>query len=247
MDADGSNAHPVTTASTSDTAPVWSADGKWIVFGTVDASTDQGSLQIINPDGTGRHMLVTGHLLPWARVSPDSRRIMFTKTEASGASVWIANIDGTDPRRLATGLKASWDGIWSPDGSRIVFAEAPDLNESSPSKQSKIYIAAANGGNRRLLASYPGLIQVPSWSPDGRSIAYQTYTGVKGEADIVLLDVRSGRFRTVTHRAGSYLDECPAWLPDGRLLFQSSRTGPLEVYVMNADGSDVHVLTKDSL
>jgi Tol biopolymer transport system component len=87
------------------------------------------------------------------------------------------------------------------------------------------------------------LIQVPSWSPDRRSIAYQTYTGSKGEADVVVLDIATGVFRRVSHRDGVYLDETPSWTPDGRLLFQSTRSGRFEVYAMDADGSNVQLLT----
>jgi Tol biopolymer transport system component len=60
----------------------------------------------------------------------------------------------------------------------------------------------------------------------------------------VLLDIASGEFHSVSRRSAVYLDETPSWTPDGRLLFQSTRDGAFEVYVMNADGSGVRALTR---
>jgi Tol biopolymer transport system component len=48
----------------------------------------------------------------------------------------------------------------------------------------------------------------------------------------------------VSRRAGVYVDETPAWMPDGRLLFQSTRGGRYDVYIMDADGSHVELLTR---
>jgi TolB protein len=125
-----------------------------------------------------------------------------------------------------------------------VFAQQPpDVGDPTTQIES-VYISDTSGRNRRLLATFPGFIQLPAWSPDGKTIAYQTWTGKRGDADIVLLDVVSGKFTTITHRGRPYLDETPAWLPDGRLLFQSTRDGRYEVYLMNRDGSSQRRLTK---
>jgi Tol biopolymer transport system component len=244
MDADGSNVHQLTDSSTSDTAPIWSPDGQWIVFGTTNDKANQQTIEVMRPDGTLRHTIITGHFLPWVRISPDSRQIAVTLLDAKGRySISTASIDGSNQRLLATHLKMAWDGIWAPDGTQFVFAERPPDPEtdSGPSK-SRIYISKPNGDHRRLLGTFAGFLQVPSWSPDGRSIAYQTYTG-NGDADIVVLDVGTGRFRIASQRDRKYLDETPAWLPDGRLLLQSNRNGPFDIYAMNADGTGAKSLT----
>lgn len=245
MDADGSEVRQLTDSDTADFAPVWSPDGKWIVFGANDVKTEKATLTAMHPDGSARHGLLTDSMLPWVRLSPDSRRIIFTAIDAKGAySINTLNMDGSDRQVIATGLDKPWDGIWSPDGKHLVFAECPPSAGDPVAQKSDVYIADANGGHRRLLATFAGFIQLPAWSPDGRSIAYQTYTGKKGEADVVVLDVATGRFRTVSRRDGSYLDETPSWTPDGRILFQSTRGGRFDVYVMDADGSNVHLLTR---
>jgi TolB protein len=246
MDADGNHPRQLTHTGTSDTAPIWSPDGKWIYFGAIDVAHHRETLEAVTPDGRERHTVLQGHFLPWARLSPDGSRLIYTATEGdSPAGIFTIRTDGTDIQPLSTGLQRPWDGIYSPDGKRLVFAEwPPDPDQSKVPPLSRVYIADADGAHRRLLATYPALIQVPSWSFDGRSLAYQTYTGKKGTADILVLDVASGAFRFASGHPGTYLDETPSWLPDGRILFQSTRSGRFEIYVMNADGSGVTLLTR---
>ena len=244
MDADGSNVRQLTDSPSVDFSPVWSPDGKWIVFTASDLKTEQPTLTAMHPDGSARHAVMSGGgFLPWVRLSPDGGRVIFTSVDAKqNKTVQVVNMDGSGRQAIATGLAQSWDGIWSPDGKHMVFSDPPPSDDPTAQK-SAVYIADADGKHPRLLGTYAGFIQLPAWSPDGRSIAYQTYTGKKGEADVVVLDVATGKFHTVSRRTGAYLDETPAWMPDGRLLFQSTRGGRYDVYIMNADGTDVKLLT----
>jgi Tol biopolymer transport system component len=242
MDADGSHVRRLTSGQTADTAPVWTPDGKWIVFGAIDRKSQNTTLDAVHVDGSARHTIMAGEFLPWVRISPGDERVVFTAIHADApAGIYTIKMDGTNRQLLNTALDRPWDGIFSPDGKQIVFSSWPS-SKVGP-RPTDIYIADADGSHRRLLATYPDLIQVPSWSRDGHSIAYQTYTGPKGEADVVVLDVAKGTFRRVSRRDRVYLDETPSWTPDGRLLFQSTRSGRFEIYVMDADGGDVRALT----
>jgi Tol biopolymer transport system component len=243
MNVDGTDVRRLTHSSKDEIGPVWTSDGKWIVFRSFQR--DSAQLEGIRPDGSERHTVCNRKEIGWPRISPDGKRVAFQSSDESGARAIVTiNLDGSDLQTVPTGLDRPWDPIWSPDGKQLVFAQQPPDAGDPTAQTESIYISDTSGRNRRLLAAFPGFIQLPAWSPDGKTIAYQTWTGKRGDADIVLLDVANGQFTTITHRGRPYLDETPAWLPDGRLLFQSTRDGRYEVYVMNRDGSSQQRLTK---
>ena len=89
---------------------------------------------------------------------------------------------------------------------------------------------------------------MPAWSPDGRRIAFEynpSPTGLRpGASDIYVMNAERGR--TTVRRLTSVLgfDGDPAWSPDGRkIVFESTRSGNADIWVMNADGTNPQGLT----
>jgi Tol biopolymer transport system component len=96
--------------------------------------------------------------------------------------------------------------------------------------------AGAAGGTPTRSAQLQPVIgnDSPSWSPDGRLIAFTSFRHGLGDIYVVGADGRGER-RLTTHAAH---DDQSAWSPDGSMIaFISSRDGNPELYVMNADGS----------
>ena len=70
-----------------------------------------------------------------------------------------------------------------------------------------------------------------AWSPDGKMI-------LNANSDIIVMPATGGTQLNLTNHPAD--DTTPAWSPDGaRIVFASDRDGPLHLYVMNADGSNV--------
>ena len=104
----------------------------------------------------------------------------------------------------------------------------------------EIFIADYDGFNQRRVTVNRQLNVFPSWSPDGRAIAYTSYR--RGYPDIFISLIYQGTMETPTNGTGQ--NWLPAFSPDGtRIAFTSNRDGNSEIYVMNRDGSGLRRLT----
>jgi Tol biopolymer transport system component len=100
-----------------------------------------------------------------------------------------------------------------------------------------VFVARADRSRARRLTSAPGPQFDPSFSPDGRLIAYRdSRHGINVDDEVWVMD-RDGRHaRNLTRDHGN--DWSPARAPDGRTIaFASTRSGSLELWTMAADGS----------
>lgn len=141
------------------------------------------------------------------------------------------------------------DLTWSPDSQRIAFAYTPDAAASSvPMTTGGIAVLGVTDASFTQLTLESG-DRSPAWSADDR-IAFVR------EGDIYVIDATGGDVTRLTHDGHNAL---PAWSPDAqKIAFVSSRDekcgdwfadrSPFctnALYVMNADGSDVHLLRQE--
>ncbi len=117
------------------------------------------------------------------------------------------------------------EGIFS---TRIAYVTATG---AAGAQNYRLVVADADGANARILVESPEPIMSPSWSPDGRKLAYVSFES-KNSA-IYVQTLRSGARQRVSARAG--VNSSPAWSPDGRRLAVTlSRVdGNLDVYILD--------------
>jgi Tol biopolymer transport system component len=101
----------------------------------------------------------------------------------------------------------------------------------------------SDGGNARILTDRLSPDESPSWSPDGRQIAYTSHLQ-NGNREIYVMDSDGDNPTNLTDDRAN--DRSPSWSQDGlEIAFQSNRDGNSEIYVMDADGRHLRNLTND--
>jgi Tol biopolymer transport system component len=108
-----------------------------------------------------------------------------------------------------------------------------------------VYVVRVPGGKPVRVAGVPGRNDFsPSWSPDGRRLAYRLDPLRGDEGDILVVPARGGAPKNLTRSPG-VADWSPAWSPDGRrIAFFSMRGGGMGLWLMRADGTGARRLTR---
>ena len=137
-----------------------------------------------------------------------------------------------------------------------VDAQAQIAFSSNRDGNTEIYVMAADGKNQRRLTNNPASDYSPSWSPDGKRIAFVSRRDghvhpIRGwsTSEIYVMDADGGNQQNLTN--DPHHDWYPSWSPDGKhIVFGSDRdrdNNPhnTEIYVMNADGTNPRRLTNN--
>jgi Tol biopolymer transport system component len=196
----------------------------------------------INADGTGLTRLTHSSAFEFdPSWSPDGTQIAYRSDRGDESEIWVMNADGTGQRRLAAGLSPAW----SPDGLRIAYASPGDI-PCPPGRGLRctgISIMNADGSGQHRVPNTDGG-EYPSWSPDGKRIAFNS--NLTGDHVMYIVDVDGSNLVNLSSVGEGWQVD---WSPDGRsILFTSHRDHPdnyTDVYVMRPDGSGVKRLTNN--
>jgi Tol biopolymer transport system component len=237
ISADGTGERQLTTRDGYAGAQ-WAPDGKSIFYSVTTG--DSSRLYELWPDSARERMIgVFPGRAP--QLSPARDKIIYDVGPWTASHLVLADGQGRRPRQVTDDSVVVWLGVWSPDARRIAY---------TVSKKSGMSVWVMNADGTRphqvtRLTPEEGRAQMPSWSPDSHHLAFQANPpSPKGKSTLWLVDLQTtGALEIAAHKA-AYLDETPSWFSDGRrLAFQSNRSGRMEIWTMNIDGTELVQVT----
>lgn len=204
MDVASRSVKRVTNNNGLDIGAKFTADGNSVI---ASISPNQNS-QLAQLSLDGR---ITKQLTPASRgidvspeFSPDFSKIVFCSDRAGGPQIYVMGADGSGPKRISF-VRSNYctSPSWSPKGDKLAFVCRGDGGF-------QIFVSDVDGNNARQLTT-GGDNEDPTWSPDGRYIAFSSTQGPGAGTSINLIREDGSNFKEITSsRLG---DGEPSWGP----------------------------------
>jgi len=233
MRPDGSEFAQVTPSDvTYAWSPTWSPDDAMIAYASYKKD---GSSQVwvVRPDGTGRSPVTDGDYPFWLA----DGRIGYT---CSYTDICAVDASGVNPAVLLhrTSSLPEYGFTLSPDGAMIAFVRIVDneTHTNGPIAPYNVWVMRRDGSDLHRITTTDSASTIefaPSWSRDGKQIAFRS-----AQYGIAVADADGGRLHSVSHEGDirpSIGRGSPAWSPDGKQIVFGGERGTF--FFANADGT----------
>jgi len=245
IDVTGENETRLTNNDAYDGFPSWSPDGTTILF----QSDRDGTLAVysMRDDGSDPKRIPNTKHGNYPKWSADGSRIAFFAKRDGVTDLFAVNPDGDELENLTNNRSTDETPSWTADGTTVAFQSDRgwrDSLEGDPAEDQRsnygIFTLALATSTVTEITGIEFNDENPSINPDGSGIVFQRY--VDDGLAIGYIEIATGKTRLLTDPAD--ISGSPAWSSGGtKIVFDSMRDGNFEIYVMDADGSNLHQIT----
>ncbi|MFW5686497.1 MAG: TolB family protein [Spirochaetota bacterium] len=160
----------------------WSQDDRFLVY-TAERGGQYDIYRIPVAGGEEEQLTNEPGLDDGPEYDPDGTFIYFNSVRSGRMQIWRMAPDGSNPEQLTDDEYNNWFPHVSPDGSAIAYVSylvgETEPGDHPPGKRVSIRVMPCAGGPIRTVAYLyggQGTMNVPSWSPDSKRLAFVSYT-----------------------------------------------------------------------
>jgi TolB protein len=248
MDWDAANMEQVSSHRSIALSPAWSPDGKKIAYTAyvkrVGSKFRNADLILLDlPSGKRSLISYRQGINSGAAFAADNQHIFLTISQGTSPDIYKINMDGSLANKITNGPAGAMnvEPAVSNDGKLAFSSDRPG--------RPMIYIADADGSNVKRITMAGVFNSSPTWSPDGKKIAFAGQS--ENNFDIFVMNADGTdmiRLTSAKKQNGKMAhNEDPSFSPDGRfVIYTSNRTGHNQIYISTVDGTEERRITNDS-